>query len=310
MTFLGLDVGGSHCRVAWWPVGARPDGDAAAVQPAVHGVEATVRGLASALAAASGEGAPTAAVCALAGVGDAAMRAQLTAGLRAAGIAFPVAIVGDVLAGAAAALADGPGVLLQVGTGSFAIARGAAGELVRVGGRGYLLGDQGSGYDLVRRAAAAVLLAVDDLGPPTALAEALTGAFAAPAPQRLGAVLQRLDSGQVAAQLPTVLAVAAAGDAVANEVLATGAEALAMLVVAAARRAGLDLTGLSVAFGGGVLRAVDGYRGQVAARLATFGCRAPRLLDDRAPARGAAWLAAEWHAQRQPAAGWVDHVTL
>lgn len=308
--FLGLDVGGSHCRIAWWPVGTRPDDSAVAVQPAVHGLDATVRGLATALAAASCDGAPDAAVCALAGVGDAAMRKAIAHGLTAAGIAFPVAIVGDVLAGAAAALAEGPGVLLQAGTGSFAIARAAHGELVRVGGRGYLLGDQGSGYDLVRRAAAAALLAVDDLGPATALGEALVAAFGAPSPQRLGAVLQGLDTGQVAARLPAVLAVAAAGDAVANDVLAAGAEALAMLAVAVARRADLDLRDLPITFGGGVLLGAEGYRELVADRLGALGARPPQLLDARAAARGAAWLAGEWFARRQPAAGWVDHVAL
>jgi ribosome-associated protein len=129
-------------------------------------------------------------------------------------------VVGDVLAAAAAALAEGPGLLVWSGTGSFAIARAANGELHRIGGRGYLLGDQGSGYDLVRAPPRPCCCAIDDLGPATALTAALTKAFGAPAPQRLGAVLQRLDSGEVAQRLPVVLAVAAAGDPVANEVLA------------------------------------------------------------------------------------------
>src|SRR5204862_5893414 len=138
---------------------------------AVHGVDATVRGLLAVLRGAMKSTAPAAAVCALAGAGDPNVAGSIAAGLRAEGITFPIAVVGDVVAAAAAGLAGGPGVLLWAGTGSFAIARAHDGALHRAGGRGHLLGDQGSGYDIVRRAAAAVLLAVDDLGPPTALTE-------------------------------------------------------------------------------------------------------------------------------------------
>jgi len=308
--FLGLDVGGSQCRYEWWPAGCRSGGDARAVQPAVQGLDAACDGLAEALRAAAGDVLPTAAVCAMAGVGDVATSQAIAAGVRARGVSFPVAVVGDVLAAAAAGLADGPGVLVWAGTGSFAIARAHDGELHRVGGRGYLLGDQGSGYDLVRRAAAAVLLAIDDLGPATALTDELTRAFGAPAPQRLGAVLQRATTGEVAARLPVVLATAAAGDAVAVEVLAEGSDALAMLATAAVRRAGLDWRDLPVALGGGVLTGADGIAELLAERLRTFGAKPPRAIEPRAAAHAAAWLAQGWFHRHEPQHGWVTRVAL
>lgn len=308
--FLGLDVGGSQCRYEWWPTGCRPGGDARAVQPAVQGLDAACDGLALALRTAAGDVPPTAAVCAMAGVGDVATSQAIAAGVRARGIPFPVAVVGDVLAAAAAGLADGPGVLVWSGTGSFAIARDRAGELHRVGGRGFLLGDQGSGYDLVRRAAAAVLLAIDDLGPATMLTDELTRAFGAPAPQRLGAVLQRATSGEVAARLPVVLAVAGAGDPVAVEVLAEGLDALAMLATAAVRRAGLDWRELPVAVGGGVLTGADGLLEMLAERLRAFGAKVPRPIAERAAAHAAAWLAHGFHHREEPSHGWVTRVAL
>lgn len=310
MEFLGLDVGGSQCRGEWWPPGSHPGRDGRSVQPAVQGLEATVAGLAEELHAASRVAMPGAAVCALAGVGDAATSAAIAAGLRDGGIDFPVAVVGDVLAAAAAGLAEGPGVLVWSGTGSFAIARGEDGELHRVGGRGYLLGDQGSGYDFVRRAAAAVLLAVDDLGPPTALTAALTGAFGAASPQRLGAVLQRAAPGDVAAKLDVVLATAEAGDAVANEVLHEGVDALAMLATAAMRKAGLDGRGLATAVGGGVLVRAPAIAELLAARLQALGARPPRTIAPRAAALGAAWLAHGWHLRQSPQQEWVERVAL
>jgi N-acetylglucosamine kinase-like BadF-type ATPase len=312
MSWLGLDVGGTQCRYEWWPPDSRPGGCGRGVQPAVHGVAAAVEGLAGVLAAAVREAPAEAVVCAMAGAGDPAVGAAIVDGLRARAVAgrAAIAVVGDVLAAAAAALQDGAGVLVWSGTGSFAVARSSRGELVRVGGRGYLLGDQGSGFDFVRRAAAAVLLAADDLGPPTALTDALTAAFEAPSPQRLGAVLQHLDTGAVAAKLPVVLGAAAAGDAVAAEVLDEGVEALAMLANAAVRRAGLEFTALPTAFGGGVLTSVPAVRERLAVRLRTFGAPAPRVLDARVAARGAAWLAHGLHQGLEPQRSWVAHGTL
>ncbi len=310
MIFLGLDVGGTHCRFEWAPAGVLPGGDARTVQPAVHGLQATIDGLAEVLHMALQIQKPAAVVCALAGVGDAVTSARLATGLRERGVDVPIAIVGDVLAAAAAALTEGPGVLVWAGTGSFAISRSVTGELIRVGGRGYLLGDQGSGYDLVRRAAAAVLLAVDGLGPPTSLTGKLCAAFDAPAPQRLGAVLQRLDSGQVAAKTPLVIAAADEGDAVAREVLDAAVSSLATLAIAAARQAGNELQDLDVAFGGGVLTSVPRYAAALGKELADQGMQPHRLIDGRGAARGAAWLAHGWHQNRQPQHQWVERVAL
>jgi N-acetylglucosamine kinase-like BadF-type ATPase len=312
--FLGLDVGGSQCRFEWWPTGSAPGGDAASVQPAVHGVDAAVVGLDAALHAAMRiarrVAEPTAAVCALAGAGDRATSDAIAAGLRARGFAFPIAVVGDVIAAAAAGLSSGPGVLVWAGTGSFAVARATNGELHRVGGRGYLLGDQGSGFDLVRRAAAAALLAVDGLGPATALTDALVRAFAAPAPQRLGASLQQLAPGEVASRLGVVFATAAAGDAVAADVVQQGADSLAMLANAAVRQAELDWRDLAVGLGGGVLARGSAVAALLAERLRAFGAAPPHDIDPRAAARGAAWLAHGWHTRVSPQQEWVARVAL
>lgn len=310
MNFLGLDIGGTRGRSAWYPDGLLAIGEVPAVQPAVHGLDAAIAGLAAALRTATTAAAPTAVVCAMAGVGDPATSQRLVAGVHAAGLSWPLAIVGDVVAAAAAGLGDGPGLLLWSGTGSFAIARAAHGELHRVGGRGYLLGDQGSGYDLVRRAAAAVVLALDDLAPPTALTAALTAAFAAPSPSRLGAVLQRLDTGQVAARLPVVLQVAADGDAVANEVLAAGLDGLFGLAAAALRRAGLDWAAARVACGGGVLAPASPVLALVLERLRALGAAPPQQLDGFAAARGAARLAHDWFHRRPPLCQWVERVAV
>jgi N-acetylglucosamine kinase-like BadF-type ATPase len=53
---------------------------------------------------------------------------------------------------ALAATGDGPAVVLLAGTGSFAAGRNSAGETSRAGGYGSQIGDEGSAYDIGRRA--------------------------------------------------------------------------------------------------------------------------------------------------------------
>ena len=313
-----MDCGGSKSCWEWRgsgsAVGAAAGGLAVPVQPAVQGIDAAGEALARVLLAATtgpdGQPQVTAAVAAVAGVADRASSAALVAAVRARSLQLPLVVVGDVLAAAAGALAADSGLLVWAGTGSFAIARAADGRLHRVGGRGYLLGDQGSGYDLVRRAAAAAVMAADGLAEQTALGEALAAAFDAAAPARLGAALQQLESGAVAARLPVVLECAAGGDLVAQAVLEEGMDALAMLANAATRQAALDWPDLSVTLGGGLLVGFDGVTALLRQRLAALGALPPSIADPALAARGAARLAQAWHSRQGPMADWVDDVSV
>ena len=59
------------------------------------------------------------------------------------------------------ATGEGRAIVLNVGTGTFAVGRDLSGQVVRVGGHGPLLGDEGSAYDIGRRATIAALRASD-----------------------------------------------------------------------------------------------------------------------------------------------------
>jgi glucosamine kinase len=59
------------------------------------------------------------------------------------------------------ATGSGPAIVLIAGTGSAAVGRGCDGQMARVGGHGPLLGDEGSAYDIGRRAAIEALRASD-----------------------------------------------------------------------------------------------------------------------------------------------------
>lgn len=312
MSFLGLDVGGSNCRYEWWPDGCAPGGASLTSHAAVQGCADVVDALAGAVeSAASAYGAPEAVVCCVAGLGEPTRAAEVATALRPR-VKAPVAVVGDVMAAAAAGLREGPGLVLWSGTGSFAVARSASGELVRIGGRGYAFGDEGSGYDLVRRAIVGVLRAVDGRGRETVLAETLSRAFGAPSPSRLGAVAQRCSPGDVASRLPVVLEAFEADDWLAADVLMLGMRQLVEQGEAAIRRAALEAGGgLRVALGGGVLSVPALCGGLLRLLEGALGAAVNvRSLDARDAARGAAWLASGWHRGESPQRAWVEDVAL
>ncbi len=147
------------------------------------------------------------------------------------------------------------GVLVLAGTGSLVYGALAEGPGVLIGGWGYLLGDEGSGYWLGREGLRAVIRAEEGLGPPTALRTLLLNALQVGSPRDL---IPRL-YGQGAPPIPTiaglaplVLSAAQEGDAVACAIASQGAERLAEMAQAALCRLGMD--SLPIAFAGGVLR--------------------------------------------------------
>jgi N-acetylglucosamine kinase-like BadF-type ATPase len=131
-----------------------------------------------------------------------------------------------------------PGVVVIAGTGSMAYGRNAAGKSMRAGGWGYLYGDEGGAFDVARNALRAALREEEGWGPPTrlrlALVEAAGGAD-------VNDVLHRFYTDEfprqrVAALAPLVDEVAAAGDAVAKQVLIEAGKSLAGYAGAVRRR--------------------------------------------------------------------------
>jgi N-acetylglucosamine kinase-like BadF-type ATPase len=144
------------------------------------------------------------------------------------------------------AFCGGQGAIVIAGTGSAALGRAASGEGRRVGGHGYLLGDEGGGYWIGREAVRAALRASDGTGPPTALVEIVRAAFGCDLAEVVRQVHAHPAERRLLARL--VPAIATSADPVAAEILDRAADHLAEL--ASAVRAGLGP--LPVAMVGGV----------------------------------------------------------
>lgn len=135
-----------------------------------------------------------------------------------------------------AAVAAGPGIVLVAGTGSVAYGRNSAGETARAGGYGPWVGDEGSAFEIGRRAVASVARSRDLDAPVTLLAETIPAALECPDWDDL---LQRImkNPDDVFPKLFAVVASAAdSDDSAAKEILFTSAIGLGNLAMIVARR--------------------------------------------------------------------------
>ncbi len=199
------------------------------------GQEAAAQRLAKLILAAGCEtpGWPVQAIVAgVAGAGTLSVQTALASRIRAImGAAAPpvLEVVHDGVIALEGAFPDSSGLLIIVGTGSAIVGRTRGGRLVRAGGWGYLMGDEGSGYALGRRALMAVARAVDG-GPPTYLEDLLHQIWGIRGRAGLlDAIYVQRWPLQTAA--PAVLAAAQEGDEVALHITMTEAKALGAQVM-------------------------------------------------------------------------------
>jgi len=188
-----------------------------------------------------------------AGAGRAPEQAELAAALTAAGVAERVDVRTDVEIALAAAFGDGPGILINAGTGSIAYARGPDGQLHRAGGHGWQLGDEGGGYWMGRRALAAAARAHDGLEESSTLLERLLVALGLQTFNDLIRWTATATPAQVAALAPHVLNAAREGETVAQRIVAEAAMELSQLVRVLLRNFS-DGDAITMATVGGLLR--------------------------------------------------------
>jgi N-acetylglucosamine kinase-like BadF-type ATPase len=286
MIAVGVDAGGSGSRAVvvrdGVVVGRR---DLGPINVLLHAdaVDRLAGAVTDAGAAAAGFG--------LAGLRSAEHAQELTTELsRRTGAR--VVVGDDTDAAQAGAFAGRPGIVVIAGTGSGAAGRDAAGRTVRVGGHGFLLGDEGGGYWIGREAVRAALRAADGTGPPTALTAVVERVFGSLAGAEMKVHRHPAERGLLSRLVPDVAAVAVADAADAAVADAADAMAARILAEAAAHLAGLAaavrarLGDLPVAGVGGIFRCApvrDAFRAATGAAdpIEPPELGALRLLDPR-----------------------------
>src|SRR5512136_1547813 len=132
-----------------------------------------------------------------------------------------VVIVNDAMIVLAAGTPEGWGIAMISGTGSIAYGRSREGCLVRAGGWGYILGDEGSGYAIGQAALQAVMRAHDERAPRTMLTQSVLAHWSLESPTHLVSrvYIDQVSPSDVAKLAVLVEAAASAGDAVAHDIL-------------------------------------------------------------------------------------------
>jgi N-acetylglucosamine kinase-like BadF-type ATPase len=278
-TFLGIDGGGTKTQAALCDESGRVLGAGLSGASGIDsaGAEAAAANIDTAITAARRqaglEAAPSAGVFfGMAGVVSAADQAIVQGIARNLGLGGAVQVDHDIRIALAGGLSGRPGIALIAGTGSSCFGINAAGARWQAGGWGHLISDEGSsywfGWNAIRLAAGAcdgrwktalrapVLrqLGIDDI---------------ADLHQRLYS--QGIAKAEIAAFAPLVIEAAAAGDALAQQLIEQGMAELAQMVVAVARRLGWQDAPCAVTLTGGLWRAGEAvlapFRQALAARL-------------------------------------------
>lgn len=277
LVVLAFEGGATHTKAAVVRQGMAqtPLFEAGPCNPTAYGVGASVRALVAAgtqaLAAWRGPTPSVAAIGSAGAVDDAQRRALGEAICRQLGTARAV-VATDLHPLLLANAWQRPGILCIAGTGSNVLAQDGAGHLVQVGGRGTLLGDDGSGYMIAYDALRAAARARDGWGPPTVLETALPEAAGVPHFDALIAWGASASKRDIAVLCQTIFACAAQGDAVAQVCIAEQAQLLAEQVLAAAARLGAGNATLGHVFGvGGLFERYPVFIEDFNARLAEEG---------------------------------------
>ncbi len=128
------------------------------------------------------------------------------------------------------ATGDGPAIVLVAGTGSAAVGRDAQGRIARVGGHGPLLGDEGSAYDIGKRAAMAALRENDRSGITSPFGAKILKEVAVSSWQEFQTRAYAVPDDVFPRIFPLVARAADEGDSGAQELLGLAAAELARLV--------------------------------------------------------------------------------
>jgi N-acetylglucosamine kinase-like BadF-type ATPase len=162
----------------------------------------------------------------------------------------------DAATALAGATDHGQGIVVIAGTGSIAYGRNAEGSTARAGGWGYVFGDEGGAFDIVRQAVRAAMRMEEGWGPRTPLRDALMAAVGAASANE---ALHRLygeewPRSRAAALAPLVDRAAESGDVVAAQILGQAAQDLALLAGAARRQLWRPGEPVEVVYIGGVFQ--------------------------------------------------------
>jgi glucosamine kinase len=189
------------------------------------------------------------------------------------------------------AAGDGPAIVLVAGTGSAAVGRDAQGCIARVGGHGPIHSDEGSAYDIGRRAAAAEMREFEENSANSPLGEHILSEFGFASWQELQARASSAPDDVFPKIFPVVAAAADEGNFAAREHLEAAATELGRLAKELAERLQLRQEKFLLVRCGGMIGRSAYFDQQIDQRLREAAAHAEFGVLAMTPAEAAALIA-------------------
>jgi N-acetylglucosamine kinase-like BadF-type ATPase len=190
-----------------------------------------------------------------------------------------------------AAVRTGPAIVLVAGTGSFAIGRSADGEIARAGGHGPMISDEGSAYDIGRRAVTTALKEFDRTGIDSPLGQRILREMGSAKWPELRKRIQAAPDEVFPRLFSVTAALADSGDQAAQGILRTAAYSLAALATSLAERVHVSENPFALVKTGGMIGRCKYFDAHLEERLrVTLPHGRPATLE-MPPAEAAACLA-------------------
>ncbi len=185
------------------------------------------------------------------------------------------------------------GIVVIAGTGSHIFGKNHQGITKRVGGWGYLLGDEGSGYDIAIQGLKAALRSYDGRLDSTQLIPAFQEAFKLHSMEELIPLVYRHGWGvkDIASLAPIVDQVAASGDSIAQIIIKNAANELALATEVAINHLFEPTESFEIVVMGGVWKGLANFRHQFETEINAIAPLANIISPRHEPAYGAGLLA-------------------
>jgi N-acetylglucosamine kinase-like BadF-type ATPase len=252
---VGVDAGGTTTRAVVSRNGQLAgEADGSGANSTTLGVDDAANVIVSVIRSALDRHRPAAIVVGAAGAGRAHVAAALEALIGGAYPQARVAVADDAPIALRAAIPAGPGVVLVAGTGSVAYAENGD-RRARVGGLGFLAGDEGSAFAIGMAGVRLYGRVLDGRAPADETTDFVARTLAAPdRTAYLNALYDEpLLPAKIAALAPIIVAFAGKGNRAASKIVQQAALDLGELVRQAARACELVDASPAVALTGGLL---------------------------------------------------------
>ena len=182
------------------------------------------------------------------------------------------------------------GVIVISGTGAIVYGVNTNGDEARASGWGYLLGDEGSGYDIAIKGLRAVARAADGRGDPTELTDRILDRLERNEPSELIRWTHAASRDEIAQLAEVIFDTAQTTDAVATEIVDEAADELVCATESVIKQLAF-IEPFDIVLSGGNLIHQSMFSDKLRHRLARIRPKASVLLPKHEPAYGAVLLA-------------------